>query len=308
MMSGATRCQRPIWSRSGRADKVPVCWVQKKVRKPCRSGRVLFVEGVTGTERIKPPNPIPTRSKETAVTYPTTTPTTHSPTGRHECSPVDRVTKSLLGYGVIAGPIYVTVSLAEAFTREGFDVSRHAWSLLANGRHGWIQIANLIGCGLMLIAFAVGLRRALTPGAGASWAPRLFAVYGLSLVTAGMFRADPALGFPVGTPQAPTAVSWHGMVHFLAGAIGFTALAVACFVLAHCYATEHRDGWAWFSGFTGVLFLAGFAMLAAGGGSQVPTVAFIVAVVLVSAWITAVAVDRYRRVADAARSDALPRA
>ena len=232
------------------------------------------------------------------MTTPTsTTPTTPSPTGDNECSPADRVTKSLLGYGAIAGPIYVIVSLAQAFTREGFAVSRHAWSLLANGEHGWIQIANLIGCGLMLIAFAVGLRRALNPGAGATWAPRLIAVYGLSLVSAGVFRADPALGFPVGTPQGPTAVSWHGTVHFLAGAIGFTALAIACLVLAHRYATERRHGWAWFSRITGALFLVGFAMLAAGGASQGPTVAFIVVVVLVSGWITAVALDRYRRVA-----------
>jgi hypothetical protein len=231
----------------------------------------------------------------------TSTSTTHSPTGRDECSPADRVTKSLLRYGVIAGPIYVTVSLAQALTREGFDVSRHAWSLLANGEHGWLQIANLIGCGLMMIVFAVGLRRALAPGAGARWAPRLVAVYGMSLVAAGVFRADPALGFPVGTPQGPTAVSWHGVAHFLAGAIGFTALAIACFVLAHRYATERRDGWAWFSRITGALFLAGFAMLAARGGSQISTVAFIIAVVLVSAWITAVALDRYRRVADGAR-------
>ena len=226
-----------------------------------------------------------------------TTSTTHPPTGRVECSPADRVTKSLLGYGVIAGPIYVVVSLTQAFTREGFDVSRHAWSLLANGDLGWIQVANLIGCGLMLVAFAVGLRRALTPGAGANWAPRLIAVYGLSLVAAGVFRADPALGFPVGTPQGPAAVSWHGVVHFLAGAIGFTGLAIACFVLAHRYATERRPGWAWFSRITGVLFLAGFAMVAASGGSQLSTVAFIAAVVLVSGWITAVAIDRYRQVA-----------
>jgi len=227
----------------------------------------------------------------------TTTSTTASAGRRAECPPADRVTKSLLGYGVIAGPIYVSVSLAQAFTREGFDVSRHAWSLLANGEHGWIQIANLIGCGLMLVAFAVGLRRALTPGAGAGWAPRLVAVYGLSLVTAGVFRADPALGFPAGTPQGPTAVSWHGTVHFAAGAIGFTALAIGGFVLGHRYATERRNCWAWFSRITGALFLAGFAMLATGGGNQASTVAFIAAVVLVSAWITAVALDRYRRVA-----------
>jgi len=228
------------------------------------------------------------------MTTPATT-STSTTTRPEECSPEDRVTKSLLGYGVVAGPVYLVVSLAQAFTRQGFDVTRHAWSLLANGEHGWIQIANLIGCGLMLIAFAVGLRRALSPGTGAGWAPRLVAVYGLSLVLAGVFRADPVRGFPVGTTQA--SVSWHGMAHFLAGAIGFTALAVGCFVLARRYATENRSGFARFSRITGALFLAGFALLATGGGSQLSTIAFIAAVVLVSAWITAVAVDRYRQVA-----------
>ena len=47
-------------------------------------------------------------------------------TGRHHtCDPEDRVTKSLLGYGVIAGPCCVVVSLAQALTRPGFDLSRH---------------------------------------------------------------------------------------------------------------------------------------------------------------------------------------
>ena len=62
-----------------------------------------------------------------------------APTRDGDCAPADRVTKSLLGYGVIAGPIYVVVALAQAVTREGFDLARHQWSLLANGSNGWIQ-------------------------------------------------------------------------------------------------------------------------------------------------------------------------
>ena len=50
-----------------------------------------------------------------------------------DCEPADRVTKSLLGYGVIAGPVYVVVALAQAVTRDGFDLARHQWSLLSNG-------------------------------------------------------------------------------------------------------------------------------------------------------------------------------
>ena len=147
-----------------------------------------------------------------------------------DCAPADRVTKSLLGYGVIAGPFYLVVALAQALTREGFDLGLHQWSLLANGGPGWIQIANFVITGAMVIAFAVGLRRALTPGQGARWAPRLVAIYGASLIAAGIFRADPALGFPVGTPAGPGAVSWHGMLHFAAGGVGFTCIAIACLV------------------------------------------------------------------------------
>jgi Protein of unknown function (DUF998) len=214
-----------------------------------------------------------------------------------DCTPADRITKSLLGYGVIAGPLYVVVALTQALTRQGFDLGLHQWSLLANGGPGWIQIVNFAVTGLMVIAFAVGLRRALTPGPGAKWAPRLIGIYGLSLIAAGIFRADPALGFPVGTPAGQGKVSWHGLLHFAAGGIGFSALAIACLIIGHRYAAEGNRGWAWFSRLTGVVFLAGFATVASGGGSRVANALFTAAVILVWAWMTAVAVDRYRRVA-----------
>jgi hypothetical membrane protein len=216
---------------------------------------------------------------------------------RVECTPADRVTKSLLGYGVVAGPFYVIVALAQIVTREGFDPLRHQWSLLANGGPGWIQIANFVLTGLMVIAFAVGLRRALAGGVGAKWAPLLVGVYGVSLIAAGVFRADPALGFPVGTPDGPGEISWHGLLHFASGGVGFTCLAVACFVVARRYATENRKGWAVFSRLTGVVFLAGFAMVASSGGNQAANVAFTAAIILVWGWTTTVAADRYRRVA-----------
>jgi hypothetical membrane protein len=214
-----------------------------------------------------------------------------------ECTPADRVTKSLLGYGIVAGPCYVVVSLAQALTRHGFDLGRHEWSLLANGDNGWIQVANLIVTGLMVIAFAIGLRRALTSGTGARWAPRLVGVYGASLVAAGFFRADPALGFPVGTPEGQGPVSWHGLLHFAAGGIGFSCIAVACWVMGRRFAAEGRRGWQLFSALTGVVFLAGFAMVASSGGNRVANLVFTATVILIWVWMAAVAADRYRRVA-----------
>jgi hypothetical protein len=237
-----------------------------------------------------------------------------------ECTPADRVTKSLLGYGVIAGPFYLVVALAQAFTREGFDLARHQWSLLANGGPGWIQIANFVVTGLMVIAFAVGLRRAIAPGIGARWAPILIGLYGASLVAAGAFRADPALGFPVGTPEGPCRVgeagaqstpiesvcgplqtlsdpvSWHGLLHFAVGGIGFTCLAIACFVMARRFSAEGSRSWAVSSRVTGIVFVATFAMLASSGGLPVANLLFTAAVILVWAWMSAVAVNRYRTV------------
>src|SRR5215213_2774133 len=119
-----------------------------------------------------------------------------------DTTPAQRVTRSLLGYGIIAGPIYVTTSVVQALAHDGFDLSRHAWSQLAAGPQGWIQMANLILTGAMVIAFAVGLRR----WGPSRWAPRLITTFGLGLVAAGQLVADPGLGYPVGvaTPATPT--------------------------------------------------------------------------------------------------------
>ena len=212
-----------------------------------------------------------------------------------DCTPAERVTRSLLGYGVVAGPVYVGVTLAQALTRDGFDLRRHQWSLLANGSLGWVQVANFVVTGLMVLAGAAGLHRSLVTGPGSRWAPRLIAVYGASLVAAGVFRADPALGFPAGTPAGPGEVSWHGLLHFAAGGIGFTCLAAACFTLARRYAVAGRRGFARWSRATGAVFLAGFAMVASSGGSEAGNLAFTAAALAVWAWLSAVALDAYRR-------------
>ena len=229
------------------------------------------------------------------MTQSTTTTSTSRAAGAN-CDPASAVTRSLLGYGVIAGPLYVAVALAQALTREGFDLTRHQWSMLANGGPGWIQIANFVITGLMVTAFAIGMRRGMVGGPGARWAPRLIAVYGASLIAAGIFRADPALGFPAGTPDGPGSVSWHGLLHFAAGGVGFTALAAACIVMARRFGAAGSRGWAVFSMVTGVVFLTGFAMIASSVGSPTATLLFTGAVLLVWTWISAVALHLYRRV------------
>lgn len=213
------------------------------------------------------------------------------------CDPAARVTRSLLGYGVIAGPLYVGVVLVQAVIRPGFDLARDDASLLSNGSLGWIQIANFLVTGLMVIACAVGIRRALVGGRGPSWGPSLIALYGIGLIGAGIFVADPMNGFPAGAPTGrPDLISLHGILHIVAAGVGFLCFVAACFVFARRFAGQHRRAWSRFSLATGIVFLAAFAGLASGSGSPVVVIAFWAALVLAWTWLGGLAVDLYRRV------------
>ena len=208
-----------------------------------------------------------------------------------DCAPAQRVTRSLLGYGVLAGPVYVATSLVQAVAHDGFDLTRHAWSQLAAGPQGWIQMANLILSGAMVVAFAVGLHRS----SPSRWAPRLIATYGLGLVAAGLLVADPAAGYPVGMP-VPAVPSWHGIGHFVAGGIGFAAFIAACFVLARTFSRSGARRLAWWSRITGVGFTAAFVGISSGSSSPAVILAFVAAVLAAWAWLAGVAVHQYRSV------------
>ena len=154
-------------------------------------------------------------------------------------------TRALLACGVVAGPLFVAVGLLQMLTRDGFDPTRHPLSLLSLGDLGWVQIANFVVAGLLFAASAVGMRRVLHPGRGGTWGPRLVGVYGAALVMGGVFVADPALGFPPGTPDGiPDQMSWHGALHSVAPVLASLALVAACLVFARRFAAEGRRGWA----------------------------------------------------------------
>jgi Protein of unknown function (DUF998) len=205
--------------------------------------------------------------------------------------PLDvRITKSLLGYGVIAGPIYVVAVAAQVLTRDGFDPTRHAVSQLANGDLGWIQIATFLVTGAMTSAAAVGVRRAMD----SRWAGSLIGGYGVALMVSGIFRADPSNGFPPGTPEGAGETSWHGMAHFASAAVGFACLVAAGFVVARWFGCNGEHGWARYSRVTAIVFAASFIALSSGTGGAVTMLIFTAAVVLAWAWLSAISVKLYR--------------
>jgi hypothetical protein len=193
----------------------------------------------------------------------------------------------LLACGVVAGPLFMVVALLQAFTRPGFDLRRHAISMLSLGDLGWIQIANFELTGLLAMALAVGMRRALHPGPAGTWGPPLIAAYGVGFVVAGVFRIDPALGFPPGAPEGFNGFSWHASVHFLGFTVAFIGLIAACFVFARRFARLAQRGWATYCAATGVV---AFVLIALGMTNVVPaSMAFAVMGLVTSGWIAAMA-------------------
>lgn len=129
---------------------------------------------------------------------------------------------------------------------------------MSNGNLGWIHIGLFVLTGLLTIAGTIGMRRVLRGSRGGTWGPILLGIYGLGLVGAGFFVADSAHGFPPGTPADAHAVSWHGLLHFICGAIGFIGLISACFVFARRFAAQRQRGWAVYSVASGVVFFVAF--------------------------------------------------
>ncbi|MEV8535753.1 DUF998 domain-containing protein [Streptomyces sp. NPDC051211] len=196
-------------------------------------------------------------------------------------SPSHPATRSLLAGGLVAGPLFLGAGVLQGLTRDGFDFTRNAISQLALGDPGWIQAANFLLTGALVIAGAIGMRRVLRGGPGGTWAPRLVGLFGASFPVAAVFPADAGAGFPAGAPETAS-LSAHGAVHMLGGMVGYLALCAAFLVLARSLAARGDRGWAVASRLAPVGVLAGFA------GSSASVLAFTVGAGLGLAGLTAV--------------------
>ncbi|MEV7520720.1 DUF998 domain-containing protein [Streptomyces sp. NPDC091371] len=198
--------------------------------------------------------------------------------------------RTLLNCAAAAGPVFLGVGITQGLTREGFDFTRNAISQLSLGGLGWIQVTGFFVAGALMIAGAVGLRRAMTEGPGRRAAPWLVGVFGASFLVSGVFAADPGAGFPVGTPESSTpALSAHGAVHMAAGMVGYLALCAAFLFLARHFAARRQRGWAIACRLLPVGVLAGFA------GSAASVLAFTAGAALGLAGLSAVALRLARR-------------
>jgi hypothetical protein len=185
----------------------------------------------------------------------------------------------LLRCGAVAGPLYLAVGIGQALIRDGFDFARHPLSVLANGPGGWIQTANFVVTGLLVIAAAIGFSRVLGPKSrGVTW---FLGGFGGAMIVAAICPADPVDGFPPGTPSGfPTSISTTGLIHFAAGALGFIFLAISCFFAARAMSRRKVPSLALLSLLTGVAIFGGFF-----GGMALPIGVLGIWFAVVAGWI-----------------------
>lgn len=196
---------------------------------------------------------------------------------------------SLLRWGVVAGPFYLALGLAQAFLREGFDLARHPLSALALGPGGWVQTANFVVTGLMVVAAAIGFARVLRPQSrAAAW---FLGLFGVGMILAAVFPADPMDGFPVGTPPGmPESISTTGLLHFIMGALSFLSLGIAGLVTAAAMRRRGEPAVAVFSLACGLAVLLGFFAGPALTSSASPVIGIWIAVVVGWVWLAVMCV------------------
>src|SRR5215468_9340795 len=157
-------------------------------------------------------------------------------------------TRALLACGTVGGPMYVTVTMAEALTRDGFDLRQHRFSWLTAGDLGWIHQSNMVLVGVLTVLLAVGVRQMMRTGRGAAWGPRLLGLFGVAYIIGGLLTADPVAGFPPRTTPEMVHTTWHGVVQNASRGSSTILLIAASLVIAMRLAADGRRGWAWFYG------------------------------------------------------------
>jgi hypothetical protein len=205
--------------------------------------------------------------------------------------------RRLLFAGIAAGIMFIAVASVEMTIRPGFDIRRHAISMLSLGKGGWVMATTFVVTGLLTLLCAIGLRRALVVRGSGVAVATLVGLYGVGLILAGFFAAPASFGFPPGTPvdQAPV-MTPAAIVHSISFMLAFGSLIIACFVLARPL-TGWRSAASIAAGVSMPLLIAfGMTNMIAVG------VAFFAAAIVAWAWIAAVALHLARVKGPAARN------
>lgn len=203
--------------------------------------------------------------------------------------------------GLAAGPLFTISWLIEGSLRPDYSNFRHPVSSLSIGSRGWVQELTFIVSGLLLLAFAVGLYRVLTPQGLSKWCSIYMGSAAIGLIGAGFFLTDPMNGYPPGTVPVPTEFTVAGRLHRLFSALFFLGIPLAAFTFAKWFARNSGFRWARYSRISGWSFLLGFvvttiAFLQVGPLENIAGLLQRITITIGWAWVTLVAFHFFREI------------
>jgi hypothetical protein len=134
---------------------------------------------------------------------------------------------------MVGSALFVAVFAVEGWLRPGYNPLGTYVSDLSLGPRGWIQIANFVVVGVLILIFARGVADEFREGKASRAGPLLLAIIGFSLLVSGPLVTDPA-----STPREHW--SWHGTLHQVFGALVFSLAPVSCFVFWRRFRADPR--------------------------------------------------------------------
>jgi len=154
----------------------------------------------------------------------------------------------------IVGPVLFTGTFValELVRGSSYDRMAETVSALEAGPHGWLQQVNFVVFGLLTIAFAVGLHRAVAPSRRGFAGPLLLGLSGVAAIL--------AAAFPV--REGAQGLTYSPPGHVAAGTMFFATSALSLVVLSRRFAKDRR--WSGLAGYAvaagGAAVLGFFAM------------------------------------------------
>jgi hypothetical membrane protein len=147
-----------------------------------------------------------------------------------------------LAWGGIVGPtLFVTVFLIEGWLRPGYDPLKVYVSELSLGPRGWIQIANFVVFGLLLLAFTRRVAFKFGDGKASRGGILLLTILAICFLLSGPFVMDP-------THTPPNQITIHGTLHGILGGIVFSLMPVSCFVFLRRFREDPKwQGLQWWT-------------------------------------------------------------
>ena len=149
--------------------------------------------------------------------------------------------------GMVAGPLFLVASALQMPLYDEFDLTKHPFSVLSIGEHGWLQQVNFVVTGCLFMLSAPAFVHGLGGRAG-RWGGVLATLLGAGKIVAGIFVVDPSYGFPAGTPAGPAEqVSASSSAHGLGFAVSMIAWVALLFMAGHQLNSRGQRRLTWIS-------------------------------------------------------------